>query len=150
MAHITRTAVEDGTCVILCSHLLDEVERVCDRVAIMDHGRIVAEGTVPDVVTGAGIVQSGRVRVAAGAVAAADAVLGGSPAVASVRFDNTRPGDVVIRLSDRAGAGSQLLRELLDADVEVRSFDLHSARLSDAFLALTGRATTRSAIEANA
>lgn len=144
MAHITRSATDDGTCVILCSHLLDEVERVCDRVAILDRSRIVAEGTVDDVVDRAAVARHGRIRVAAESISAADSVLTESPAATAVRFDNTRPGDIDFQLDASNGSGSQLLRALLDADIEVLAFDLHSARLSDAFLALTGGAPSQS------
>lgn len=50
MAELTYLALTNGTTIVLCSHLLDEVERVCDRVAIMHAGRIVADGTVDSVV----------------------------------------------------------------------------------------------------
>lgn len=137
MAHLTRIAVEDGTCVVLCSHLLDEVERVCDRVAIMHRGRIVTDGTVDEVIASAGVAGYGKVRVSPEQVGAADEALRDSPAAVSIRFDNTRPGDLAIRLGTAAGARSELLRRLLDAGIEVRAFDLQGARLSDAFLALT-------------
>lgn len=145
MAHITRTALDDDTCVILCSHLLDEVERVCDRVAIMDRGRIVADGTVNEVVAGSGVAGQGRIRVSPAQIAAADDVLRATPAAVSVGFDNTRPGDIDIQLGSLDNAGSTLLRALLDAEVEVRAFDLQGAKLSDAFLALTGPIQARPA-----
>lgn len=47
-ALIHELAHRDGLTVLLSSHLLDEVERVCDRVAILQHGRLVAEGAVAD------------------------------------------------------------------------------------------------------
>lgn len=148
MAHITRTATDVGTCVILCSHLLDEVERVCDRIAIMNRSRIVAEGTVTEVIARAGVAGYGRIRVATETIPHADKVLRESTAAASVRFDNTRPGDINIQLGTANGSGSQLLRALLDADIEVKAFDLHGARLSDAFLELTGGSTSRPVLEA--
>ena len=136
LAHLTRTAVEDGTCVVLCSHLLDEVERVCDRVAVMDHARIVAEGTLEEVVAASGVARSGRVRVQPADLAATDAVLRAAPAVAAHRFDNTRPGDVELEFAT-GNARIGILRLLLDAGIEPHSFDLQGTRLSDAFLALT-------------
>jgi ABC-2 type transport system ATP-binding protein len=45
---IDELAHRDGLTVLLSSHLLDEVQRVCDRVAILQHGRLVAEGAVAD------------------------------------------------------------------------------------------------------
>jgi ABC-2 type transport system ATP-binding protein len=58
MARFTRIAADDGTCVILCSHLLDEVERVCDRVAVMDRGELVATGAVDQVIAAADLADS--------------------------------------------------------------------------------------------
>jgi ABC-2 type transport system ATP-binding protein len=46
---IVRTAATRGAAVFLNSHLLSEVEQVCDRVAILDHGRVVASGSLDDV-----------------------------------------------------------------------------------------------------
>ena len=140
MAYLTQTAIDDGTCVILCSHLLDEVERVCDRVAIMDRARVVAEGTVEDVINTAGVSGYGRVRISPEDVSAAGTALEASSSSVSIDFDNTRPGDLEIELGPQYGARSELLRTLLDAGVEVRAFDLQGARLSDAFLALTNAA----------
>lgn len=100
---LARIAVEDGTCVILCSHLLDEVERVCDRIGIMHEGRKVAEGTLDEVVATAGIAGFGTIRVAVEDISAAADALRGSSAVADVGFDNAKPGDP--RLAVRCCAG---------------------------------------------
>ena len=138
LAHLTRSAIDDGTCVVLCSHLLDEVERVCDRVAIMHHGCIVAEGTVDAVIATSGVAGFGSIRVAPADIAKADVALRRSSASASLRFDNERPGDIAIELGPSPGARTEILRLLLDAGIEPRSFDLQGAKLSNAFLALTG------------
>lgn len=138
LGHLARTAVEDGTCIVLCSHLLDEVERVCDRVAIMDKARIVATGTVEEVIAAAGVAGFCRLRIPVDDVIAADRTLRGSPGVRAVRFDNARPGDIEVELASYAGAAADLLRLLLDQRIEPRSFDLQGARLSDAFRELTG------------
>lgn len=142
MTYLTHTAVEDGTSVILCSHLLDEVERVCDRVAILNEGRIVAAGTVDEVIATSGIAGHAKIRVSPSAVGAADAALQTAAAANTIRFDNTRPGDLDIELSSDPGSRGDILRRLLDAGIEPRSFDLEGARLSDAFLALTGAPRT--------
>ena len=52
---IVRAARDRGATVILNSHLLTDVERVCDRVVIMDHGRIVASGTLDDILAVDGV-----------------------------------------------------------------------------------------------
>ncbi len=56
---IIRGLAERGTAVFLNSHLLSEVEQVCDRVAVVDHGRVIASGTMDDLLSGTAV----RVRV---------------------------------------------------------------------------------------
>lgn len=63
-----------GTTVFVSSHLLAEVEQVCDRVAIINHGRLVTSGTVRDIVAGARTT-AGEVLVRVADLPAADAVL---------------------------------------------------------------------------
>ena len=58
---ITRGLRERGTTVFLNSHLLSEVEMICDRVAVVDHGRVIAIGTIHDLLRGQDMV---RVRLA--------------------------------------------------------------------------------------
>jgi ABC-2 type transport system ATP-binding protein len=53
MRSVIRGLVEDGRTVMLCSHLLDEVERTCDAVAIVDHGRVIRQGPIDELVRGA-------------------------------------------------------------------------------------------------
>ena len=143
LRQLAVSAVDEGACVVLCSHQLDEVQRVCDRVAIMDHGRIVADGTVDDVIATARVAGRTRLRVAPDDMVSVDQLLHASPAVSAVHYDNARPGDVEVELAPADGARSQLLKALLEAEITPRSFDFQGAALSDAFLALTsgGRQT---------
>src|SRR3954471_21802079 len=48
---MVRTLVDEGRTVVLSSHLLDEVEKICDAVAIVDYGRVVAQGTIDEIAT---------------------------------------------------------------------------------------------------
>jgi len=57
---IIRGLASRGTAVFLNSHLLSEVEQVCDRVAVVDHGRVIASGTMDELLGGTAV----RVRVA--------------------------------------------------------------------------------------
>lgn len=136
ISHLARTATEEGTGVVLCSHLLDEVERVCARVAIMHESLIVADGTVEDVIAASGVAGHAALRVAPDDVATAVAAL--QDASLAVHPDPTgRPGELDIEVQSR-GDLAVALRRILDAGVEPLAFDLQGARLSDAFLALTG------------
>jgi len=137
MVELARLAVEHGTTIFLCTHLLDEVERVCDRVAIMHDGRVVSEGTVDEIVNSSGAEGFARIRVRPADVPVSDEALRGTGVVRAIRFDNSRPGDLVVTIDNDHGAAATSLRALLDAGVEPRSFDFRGARLSDAFMALT-------------
>ena len=110
----------------------------------MDRARIVATGTVEQVVASAGVAGRGRIRVAPSDVRVAAASLTDCPAVVSTAFDNTRPGDIDLDFAiDAAHPSRNVLSALLDARIEPRAFDLRRARLSDAFLALTTNGNRR-------
>ncbi|MEZ6030641.1 MAG: ABC transporter ATP-binding protein [Hyphomonadaceae bacterium] len=73
MRTLVRTLVDrEGVTIILSSHLLDEVQKVCDRVAILNHGQLVAEGRVSDLVSG-----QGGLFIRATPLAKAAAIIGG-------------------------------------------------------------------------
>jgi ABC-2 type transport system ATP-binding protein len=77
---LLRTLADEGTTVFLSSHLLHEAEQVCDRVAVLNHGRIVAQGAVQNLLGNQALV---RVRVSAPAKAVQ--VLQALPGVHAVR-----------------------------------------------------------------
>ena len=58
--HEMRTMIaglaDEGRTVVLSSHLLDEVQRTCDAVAIVDHGRVIRQGSIDELIRGAGAV----------------------------------------------------------------------------------------------
>jgi ABC-2 type transport system ATP-binding protein len=54
MRTMIQTLVDEGRTVMLSSHLLDEVERTCDAVAIVDHGRVIRQGPIDELIRGAG------------------------------------------------------------------------------------------------
>lgn len=137
MTELARLAVESETSIFLCTHLLDEVERICDQAAIMDRGRVVAHGTVAEIIDASGAEGFARIRVRPDVIPEADEVLRRTDATRSIRFDNSRPGDLVVAIDNDRGAAATMLRALLDADIEPRAFDFQGARLSDAFRALT-------------
>jgi ABC-2 type transport system ATP-binding protein len=140
---LVRTIARDrGATVLLSTHLLDEVEEVCTRVLILNRGRVVADGPIAEVVRRAAAPRSARLRVEAeDAERARRALVSIGPGVAVSPADG-QPGRLSVTLGRGAdeSAAIDILRALTAAGVPVLSFELEGARLSDAFLAMTGAA----------
>ena len=139
LALIRSITSERGATVLLCTHLLAEVEQVCSRVLILNRGRIAAEGTVAEIARRASAPRSASLRVAAEHVDRARRALAAAAGIERVELADGLPGSLTATLNGHATAGAMNdgLRALTEADVEVISFELEGARLSDAFLAMT-------------
>ena len=138
LARLSALASEAGAGVVLCSHLLDDVERVCDRIAILHQGKIVSAGTVAEVIGQSEIASAASISVAPDYVAAAIDVLETEPRVAAATANAARRGHLDLQLAEPVQDGNQLLSALLGAGIPITGLQSHRARLSDAFLALTG------------
>ncbi|MGH3116894.1 MAG: ABC transporter ATP-binding protein [Gaiellales bacterium] len=139
---IRRVAEERGSTVLLSTHLLGEVEELCSRVLILNRGRIVAQGTVSEIVRQAGAPRSARLRVASEDLERAVAALALAAAVERAEVANDQLGWLTVTLGQANGRPSEelvsdALRALIEAGVPLLSFELEGARLSDAFLAMT-------------
>ena len=128
LAIIRRIAGELGATVLLCTHLLDEVEQICTRVLILHRGRVVAHGTVAEVAARAAAPRTATIRVGDDDLAAARMALSGFEVTSTA-------GGLTVALD--GGDSNEALRRLLDAGVSVRAYELGAASLSDAFLAVT-------------
>jgi ABC-2 type transport system ATP-binding protein len=141
LANVRKIASERGATVLLCSHLLAEVEENCSRLLILNRGRVVVEGTVSEVVRRAAAPRSGRLHVAPEHAERAVAALAGAPGVEEVARANGQPGwfTVVFAKGNHSNevAANDAVRVLIDSGVPLLSFELEGARLSDAFLAMT-------------
>jgi ABC-2 type transport system ATP-binding protein len=142
LARVRALAAERGAAVLLSTHLLDEVEENCSRVLILNRGRVVAEGTVAEIVRRAAAPRRARLRVPPEDVQRALDVLAGSSAVQHVEPAPGAAGWLTVQLPPHAtGAAEASLNDvvavLLDAGVPLLAFELEGARLSDAFLAVT-------------
>ena len=60
MRDMILSLVAEGRTVVLSSHLLDEVERTCDAVAIVDRGKVIRQGPISELLAGASLVAAGR------------------------------------------------------------------------------------------
>ncbi|WP_371483669.1 ATP-binding cassette domain-containing protein [Kitasatospora sp. NBC_00315] len=137
-----RRLRSDGMTVFLTTHYLDEADALCDRIAIIDGGGIVAEGTpaalkrsiAGEVVT-VGVADAEVAQKASGVLAEQDCVRS-----AEVREDGA------LRLSVDVGetAMPQIMRTLADAGIELATIELHRPTLDDVFLTKTGRSLRES------
>jgi ABC-2 type transport system ATP-binding protein len=127
-----------GATVVLSTHLLAEVEEVCGRVVILNRGRIVADGTVAEIVRRAAAPRQGRFSVPPEQAPQALEALRAQGLEAST---NARPGglDLALRAENSDDIVRAALRALLDAGIPVIGLELEGGRLSDAFLAMTDR-----------
>ncbi|MFV2104194.1 ATP-binding cassette domain-containing protein [Micromonospora sp. LOL_024] len=124
-----------GTSVVLTTHYLEEADALCDRVSIVDHGRIVAEGTPEELKRQvSGDVVTLRL---AGAAAAAARLIEGQSCLRELEVTS----DTALRLVvDRGTTAIPVLMRLLDAaEVEIRELAVHQPSLDDVFLCRTGR-----------
>ncbi|HVU16681.1 MAG TPA: ABC transporter ATP-binding protein [Candidatus Didemnitutus sp.] len=123
-----------GRAVVLTTHDLDEAARLCDRIAILDHGRVVAAGAPADIVNASGLPARVRVRLRRESDHAKMHGLQGLTPIAragnELRFETT----------DLAGALAELSRLIAAREIEVVEIQTGPATLEDAFLRLTGRA----------
>ncbi|WBB80185.1 ABC transporter ATP-binding protein [Micromonospora sp. WMMD882] len=130
MRELLRSLGRRGHTVLLSSHVLGEVEQVCDRIAVIDRGRLVADGT-PDALRAR--LRSGLLIVVADPQDKAVASLTDHQAVRRV--------DVVdgsLRVSVDPALAAELNRRLVEAGVDVRELRPVRHSLEDAFLELTG------------
>jgi len=123
-----------GTTVFLTTHYLEEADALCDRVAIIDHGRIVAEGT-PDELKRQIAGDVVRLGVA-GDPAVALELLAGQP---FVREAQVADGGVRLAVERGEAALPAILRLFDGAALELRSIALARPSLDDVFLRRTGR-----------
>jgi len=130
----------EGMTVFITTHYLDEADALCDRIAIMDHGEIVAEGTPAELKREI----SGEVVLVGidGPTAQAAEVLDTQPYVN--KLETPDEGGLRLYVDEGATAIPQILRALDAAGVTLNSIELHRPSLDDVFLTKTGRSLRES------
>jgi ABC-2 type transport system ATP-binding protein len=126
----------EGMAVLYTTHYMEEAERLCDRVGIIDHGKLIAEGTRKELVSLVG--EGDRVRLlATGNLAGAAADLAGHP---FVRQASATDQGIDLMVEDARSNLPVILTEAAAAGTAIRSVEVTEPDLESVFLHLTGRA----------
>ena len=132
---VVRDIAKSGTTILYTTHYLEEAEEFCNRIAIMDHGKILAEGTLAElkrmlgegeIVTVSGSFDPDVVRVH----------LQGLEAVQVITAEADR---LVLSAASDGGGAVPLLSRILGGSLEVESVSIQPPSLNGLFLKLTGR-----------
>jgi ABC-2 type transport system ATP-binding protein len=133
-----RALRDGGTTILLTTHYLEEADALADRLAIIDGGRIVAEGTPAELkrqVGGAGLTM--RPKPGSTPLAELEQLLSSLPYVHDSRVEN---GELQLRISDPTHAVPAALGTLAARQVELDAVTMSEPTLDDVFLHVTGRA----------
>lgn len=134
MWQIVRDLVADGVTIFLTTQYLEEADELADRIAVLDHGRVVAEGTAEEL----------KRRIPGGHVRLRFADPQGLDAATRVLGQVSRDGDALaLRVPSDGSLRSlrTLIGQLDDQAIEVDELSVHTPDLDDVFLALTGSPT---------
>jgi ABC-2 type transport system ATP-binding protein len=126
----------EGGTILLTTHYMDEAEILCDRVAIVDHGRVIAAGTPGDLIASLGAEHVIEFAIAPGAHPPPDDTLRRLPGVRDVRSEN---GSTLLTATHVHVAVPALLEALERQAAELSLLTTHHATLEDVFVSLTGR-----------
>ncbi len=125
-----------GRTILLTTHYMDEAEQLCDRVAIMDHGKEIALGTPRELIASIGVEHMVEFSI------------GGSPErfplaelerIEGVRGARIEQGNLQMQVSELHRAVPAVLDELRRRGIALTELRTHSATLEDVFVTLTGR-----------
>jgi ABC-2 type transport system ATP-binding protein len=133
---VIRELVNDGTTLLLTTQYLEEADRLADHIAVIDGGRVIAEGTSDELKSRVGgdllaLRVADRARVAEAAAAIADLGSGAPQVVAE-------SGEVSLPVREGASILAEVVRRLDAAGLEISDLALGRPSLDDVFLALTG------------
>jgi ABC-2 type transport system ATP-binding protein len=131
MWRIVRELVAGGVTIFLTTQYLEEADELADRIGVLDHGHLVAEGTADEL----------KRRIPGGHVRLRFAELSGLDRAMGLLVDAVRDDDALaLRVpSDGSMRALKTLIDRLDGRVEVEELSVHTPDLDDVFLALTGQ-----------
>ncbi|HEY2485410.1 MAG TPA: ABC transporter ATP-binding protein [Candidatus Binataceae bacterium] len=129
---------DEGTAILYTTHYMEEAERLCARIGIIDSGKLIAEGTRAELVAGLG--QDSRIEIGLGrgdSPERAERIVGALDGVMSATVENNHLHVVADRGANRLPA---MLTALLNAGAMAESVRVVEPNLEDVFLRMTGRA----------
>jgi len=132
---VVREIAEAGTTIVYTTHYIEEAERLCDRIAILDEGRIAAVGTLRELLGALGMGEIIELRgpAIAGARLAREAL----PGVVKVERDN---GVLRLFVKTAVDARALIAGPLREVEEEIESLVVHRVSLERVFMHLTGKA----------
>ena len=133
---IIRVFQKNGGTALLTTHYMDEAEKLCDRLAIVDHGQIIAEGTPVDLINRLGGHHVVEFSVSGNHDGAAGSGWRGLPSVESVREDD---GLIALNVKQPHLTIPALLDAVEKQDGKLQHLTTRQASLEDVFVNLTGR-----------
>jgi len=122
-----------GKTIMISSHILSELEEICDHIGIIEQGRLVFSGTLEEIRRRIGIQQKMRVRVAGDPQHAID-VLSALPQVREVRRED---GYLAVMYAEGHEIDGSIARALVQAGLDVTALEPEQLKLDNAFLELT-------------
>ena len=126
-----------GRTLLLTTHYMDEAERLCDRVAIIDHGKVIALGTPRDLIASLGAEHVVEFVLAGSSDSLSDDSLRRLEGVRAARRIDGNAWE--LRVSELHRTVPALLAELAQRHLQLAELRTHSATLEDVFVHLTGR-----------
>lgn len=133
---IVREFQKNGGTVLLTTHYMDEAERLCDRLAIVDHGKIIAEGTPEDLIARLGGHHVVEFEASGNGTEASNERWRGLPGVEAVRHDD---GLVCLTVREPHLTIPALLDAVEQQGSKLEHLSTRQASLEDVFVRLTGR-----------
>jgi ABC-2 type transport system ATP-binding protein len=125
-----------GKTILLTTHYMDEAEILCDRIAIVDHGKVIALGTPRELIASLGAEHVVDFTLTPESPPLDEEVLRGLPGVRAVR---RVAGGYELQVEALHRTVPELLAQLARSGAELENLTTHSASLEDVFVSLTGR-----------